>query len=197
MHSYATDSVERRNVPLLLGIVAIVLTWGISQLVGRSTEPMPWWLSAPSVMGLYGGIYVLFNKYLWSWSLLGRLRLIKVPDLSGEWTGYVTSSFDEHAEQHDVSVTIKQTWRGISVFLRAEHSESHSVIAALYTEAPGGPVLTYQYQNTPGPNAVSTMEIHYGTAEIALTAGGKLEGSYYSGRGRKNVGALVLKRSSS
>ena len=52
------------------------------------------------------------------------------------------------------------------------------------------PELTYQYVNEPKAIAPSTMEMHKGTATLKLS-GSTLDGGYYTGRGRGEVGTVV------
>jgi hypothetical protein len=60
-------------------------------------------------------------------------------------------------------------------------------------ESPGGPLLTYQYQNNPRVGTSDSRHIHYGTARFSIK-GDLLDGEYYSGRGRQNIGAVSLQR---
>jgi hypothetical protein len=119
--------------------------------------------------------------------------IVKVPDISGEWSGYVTSSFDDLAQQHPVSVRIQQNWTHLLVQLTANQSESESIVASMAVEE--GVVLTYQYRNTPKPGAKDTMHAHVGTGVLKLSADrSELSGQYYSGRDRANQGLIVLTR---
>jgi len=86
MHSYSTDSDERRFVPLILAALAIVLAWCSSQFLVAVHVSLPWWLDAPSSLGLYGALYTLFDKYFWRNGLVRKLGLTKIPNLTGRWT---------------------------------------------------------------------------------------------------------------
>jgi hypothetical protein len=55
-------------------------------------------------------------------------------------------------------------------------------------------ILIYDYLNEPNSDAVDTMHMHRGTARLVLTETDKLEGDYYTGRDRKNTGAMKLRR---
>ncbi|MBI4464146.1 MAG: hypothetical protein HY647_05530 [Acidobacteria bacterium] len=194
MHPYATDSSERKYVPLVLAGLAIGAAWGFSRLLLFLNVPVAWWIDAPSTMGFYGIFYALFDKKLWEIRLLRKLGVVKVPLLEGDWQGTLSTSFDEHAAKHHVEVQIKQSWTRIVLYLRGRDSKSHTLAATLLIESPEGIVLSYQYRNEPLPHAVGTMQIHYGTARLALSDSDVLEGDYYSGRGRQNFGSLHLER---
>src|SRR5713226_1366748 len=98
MHGYSTDSGERRIVPLLLASVAIALACLSSKLLAVMHLSLPWWLDAPSTLGFYGALYALFDRKLWRNRLARKLGLVRVPNLTGRWRGYLLSSFDGHVE---------------------------------------------------------------------------------------------------
>lgn len=195
MHSYATDSNERKLVPLLLMIVSVLSVWFLNRALEILQFTLPWWIDAPSVVGFYGLFYTLFDKYLWRVSTLRRIGLVRVPDLNGTWKGYIASSFDEHATKHDATIELCQSWARISINLRTQKSKSNSLTATILTENPRATVLSYEYLNEPSSNAKTTMHTHQGTARLTLLPGGRaLEGEYYSGRDRQNFGTLNFKR---
>jgi SMODS-associating 2TM, beta-strand rich effector domain len=194
MHSYSTDSTEREKVLLVLAGLAIAAAWGLFRIFRALRTGMPWWIDAPSTMGLYGVFFSLFDSIVWRRPILHQLSLVKVPVLAGEWQGYVVSSFDNHKKTHEVEVRIKQSWTRIMILLSSKNSYSHTVTAAIEVNAPDGVVLSYQYENEPKADAVKTMEMHVGTARITLVDKDLLEGYYYSGRGRGEHGLITLKR---
>ncbi len=110
MHGYSTDSGERRVVPLLLALLAIALAWVSSKFLASIHLSMPWWVDAPSSMAFYGVLYALFDKYLWRNSLVCKLGLVRTPNLTGRWRGFLITSFDGHAKRHDLMINIFQSW---------------------------------------------------------------------------------------
>jgi hypothetical protein len=61
----------------------------------------------------------------------------------------------------------------------------------------GSATLTYEYTNEPRALAIDTMHAHRGTAYLVLKKDGNkdhLEGDYYAGRDRQNVGQITLER---
>lgn len=195
MHPYATDSHNRKIVPIVLAITAVAITWVVNAGVQFFKVSFPWWLQAPSTMGVYAFIYYWFNQSLWRKNILRKLNLIKVPDLNGIWSGYVTSSYDDHAEKYGVNVFINQTWSDLSIKLSTDSSYSASRMAALYINEPDGIVLTYSYQNEPNPGVNKDMTIHRGTTRVILDED-TLYGKYYTGRERKNDGYIELQKES-
>ncbi len=195
MHHYATDSNERKLVPVLLAIVSILASWALYNALGVLQLAIPWWFDAPSVMGFYGLFYSIFDRRLWRIPIIQKIGLVNLPNLNGNWEGYLLSSFDEHSTKYDARIEIIQSWTRISIILRTENSESHSIIATLTTENPGGIILSYAYLNEPKANAKKTMHIHRGTAWLTLVKSGEMfEGEYYTGRDRQNYGSLHFER---
>ena len=194
MHPYGIDSSERRTVPLIAGVLGVALAYALNRGLEVSALEIPWWLDAPAALGFAGLLYTVFDLWLWRQPLLRRLSLVRIPNLAGSWAGEGASSFDEHAEMRQVTLSIRQTWTHISIVLNASQSRSVSIVAALAMAAPEGPELTYTYRSEPTPDAVESMEMHNGTATLRLVAEDSLGGEYYSGRGRGTQGALSLRR---
>ena len=194
MHGYSTDSDERRIVPLFLATLAIALAWMSSRLFVSLHLSTPWWLEGPSSLAFYGALYALFDRHLWRYRFTRKLGLVKTPNLSGHWRGFLMSSFDHYAMRHDVIVQIFQTWTQISVLLSTPTSVSWSCVAVIQVSDPEGVALLYQYQNEPLVNAARTMHMHYGTAMLRMSNGGGLTGGYYAGRDRGTVGQISCSR---
>jgi len=197
MHGYSTDSGERRVVPLLLASVAIALAWLSSKILAVMHLSLPWWLDAPSTLGFYGALYALFDRKLWRNRFLRKLGLVRVPNLTGRWRGYLLSSFDGHVKRHDLMINIFQSWTQIAVFLTTETSMSRSCAAVIQVDDPDGLTLTYQYQNQPLANAMRTMHMHYGTAMLRMSDDDSLTGDYYAGRDRRTFGRICCQKEQS
>lgn len=196
MHSYATNSNERKIVPLCLACISILAAWGLNRGFELTQLTLPWWIDVPSFVFFYGIIYFLFEKYIWRFRLLHKIRVVKVPDLNGDWKGYISSSFDAHATKYNATLKIHQSWTHISIILKSENSKSHSLAASINIDSSLGTILSYEYLSDPMPNAVNTMHIHRGTVRFSLETDGKvLDGEYYSGRDRQTFGILRFERS--
>jgi hypothetical protein len=194
MHGYSTDSGERRVVPLLLASVAIALAWVSSKALALMHLSLPWWLDAPSTLGYYGALYALFDRNLWCNRFVRKLGLVRVPNLTGCWRGYLISSFDGHVKHHDLVINISQSWTQIAVFLGTETSMSRSCAAVIQVDDPDGLALIYQYQNQPLANAMRTMHMHYGTAMLRISDDDSLTGDYYAGRDRRTFGRICCRK---
>ena len=191
MHPYATDSEERRTVAVVIAFLSIGVAWACYWLMVHMNFQTPWWVESPSVLGIAGGLYEAFDK--WLWRGFRKPGIVKVPDLQGQWEVDGYTSFDQ-TKSFKASVTIRQTWTHISVYLETEQSTSQSLAASLLSNQPEEPVLVYHYRNEPKPHAGETMHAHKGTAVLRLKNAQYMEGEYYSGRDRRNYGSLSLTR---
>lgn len=184
-------------MPLVFAVLSILTAWGVHNALEALKLSALWWLDVPSVMGFYGFFYGIFDRWVWRVPLLRTAGLVKVPEISGTWEGYVTSSFDEGASHHAASLEILQTWTRLRITLQTASSESRSLTAAILTGGPGSMRISYEYVNTPRPHARSTMHVHRGTARHTLHALGdteELDGEYYTGRDRETFGELHFSR---
>lgn len=197
-HSYSTDSVERRRIPFFLAAAAIASSYAVFYCLNRFNVNLQWWVALPiDTMGFYGLYYLLFDKIIWKWRALYRLGIICIPDLNGMREGEIHSSHRvdgaEDGIRIPISVEIHQTWTEILLAGTTERSKSCSLWAALMTEHPKA--LNYEYRNEPMAGAVDSMHTHRGTAELRIGSDRQsLEGEYYSGRDRQNVGTISLQR---
>ena len=179
---------------MALAVVSILMIWLLHMGLDAIDFQPEWWLSVPSFAGCYTGLHWLFDRYVWKLGLLRKLKLIQLPDLNGRWIGEVESSYSQDGLAHSVSIVILQRWSKILVRLDGEHSRSQSISASLSTVDLLNPKLSYQYMNEPKSNAPDTMETHRGTAIVELVGTG-LEGDYYTGRGRGEIGTIKLNKS--
>lgn len=217
MHSYSTD---KSNRPVILGLIG-VLSYLMVNLRPINIGPLGRLISEigvapPNTMSIswglaFGFILLVFNKWLWKTSILQKTGVIKIPDLSGNWKGYIATSYEDVPDEDrsgdysiegdlvpiDAELSIKQSWLGINVnFNPSTSSSSDSRGATILTGDGQWPSLTYQYENRPQPNSQNGMEMHHGTADLELKdENGEriLEGVYYTGPGRKNHGKMYFK----
>lgn len=198
-HAYSTDSPERRYIPFFLAGGAIAAAFWTAHLVSVNQIALPWWLSPPlDTMAFYGGLYWLFDQFIWKWPLLRRLKITRTPNLAGTWTGVVRPSAANGASQSlgtetAIAVDIQQTWTHLSITGRTAQYRSHSLSGSLITVDECS--ISYEYINEPLAVAPVTMHAHRGTAMLAIDKSlSELEGEYYSGRDRQNIGAISLRR---
>jgi len=191
LHPYATDSDERKQIPLFIAGLAIISAIGLSWILQKIH--WPGWIDAPATAGFYGLYYEFFRRRLWRVRLFRKWGWVKLPMLFGKWRGFVVTSFDEQKGKHKIDADIAQDWTHMSIRIRSDYSRSESLVGSLFvgTEI----ILDYEYRNEPHPQAVATMHAHRGTASLLLSADGRtLEGDYYSGRDRQNYGLIHLER---
>ena len=191
LHSY--DLEGRGRVTIALALLSILLVWLLDVALGVADFNPDWWLSVPSFGGFYAVLYWLFDSYLWRLRLLRTLALLKVPDLNGEWTGHVVSSYG-NGSVHEVTISIIQKWSKLVVRFETELSLSYSISGSLKVADVVNPELSYLYVNEPKASAPDTMTIHRGTATLELKRNA-LEGDYYTGRGRMTFGSIKLAKS--
>ena len=126
MHDYAIDRHPKQKVLFMLAFIAIVATPLLnSALVSMGTKVglAPGWITTVGtvvpVSALFALLYVLFDRYLWKWTMLRRMLL--VPDLNGEWgcQGRTVLKQGEAVEfKWEGTLTISQSWSKILVHLR-------------------------------------------------------------------------------
>jgi hypothetical protein len=152
-------------------------------------------------MAFYGLFYGFFDRYLWKLPVMHRLRITKIPDLSGTWhgrvhpveTGGVSAGLRTDT---DITIFIRQTWTTLLIVGRTTLSKSHSLSGSLITSDEY--TLSYEYINEPSASARSTMHTHRGVARLTINDTSTiLEGEYYSGRDRQNIGTMRLTRTQS
>jgi len=194
MHDYAIDSRERVLVVRILFMASALVSGIAALLIPSDLLPMRWLLPIPSIALVFGVSYWAFDNWLWRLRFLRVLRLISVPDLRGAWTGTVASSYTDFERQQPVTVTIEQTWTKMVVRLNAAESRSWSLTASILTNSPEGLVLTYLFDNQPEAEADRTMQRFRGTTVLVSVAADRLEGHYYTGRGRGTHGSIKLLR---
>ena len=191
LHSY--DLEGRAKVTVALAVLSILLVWLLDMVLGVANFDPDWWLSVPSFGGFYAVLHWLFDSHVWRWKLWRNVGLLKVPDLNGEWTGYVESSYG-NGSIHEVTILITQKWSKLVVRFETELSLSYSISGSLKVADVVNPELSYLYVNEPKASAPDTMTIHRGTATLELKEDA-LEGDYYTGRGRMTFGSIKLTRS--
>lgn len=191
LHPYATDSDERKLIPLYLAGLAIASAIGLSSVLQR--VQLPGWLDVPATAGFYGLYYEAFRRRVWRMQTLHKWGCVKVPVLSGKWHGHVVTSFDELKGKHPIEAEIVQDWTHISIKMKSAYSRSESLVGSILVG--DDVVFDYEYRNEPLPGAVETMHTHRGTASLLISNDCRsLSGDYYSGRDRQNFGFLYLER---
>lgn len=188
-HELAHGGQREALAVMIFASVLLAALWGWVQPMLNLA--VPWWIDTPSVLGFYGLVYWVHDRWAWRW----LVALHGVPNINGEYSVKLRTSHDGHATEYDATVTIWQSWSRILV--RLESSGSTSVSRGAYlVDVPGtGHRLVYLYHNTPRTRTALSMQQHDGTAELDFIAGSVTAvGAYYSGRGRLQHGEMILTR---
>lgn len=196
MHSYSTD--ENRfgmvkNVGIISFLLSLFLIWLLNFITKMFVSLAHYSGKIPSVSSIFifGSLFAIFyyllDKWLWKTSLIG-FRCSKVPNLSGQWVGYVITSHTEGTKS-DVKVKIEQTWTSMSIILETEKSKSKSFTASIMTSESR---IFYHYLNEPKFTAENTMCIHYGVTGLDIMSDKELNGFYFTDRGRRTYGEIYL-----
>lgn len=193
MHSYAVDSDQKKPFTFYIALLSFIIVLVAPHFAGRVGIPHS--IVHLSAMPIFGGLWTLFDKYVWKLSVAQK-TFVKVPNLNGTWNGLLTTSFDGHESRRPVSLQIEQTWTRISIHFTSEQSRSHSVNASIMVENASAVVLSYEYLNEPNNDAAETMNIHRGFTRLYLShSRTEFEGDYFTGRERISHGTLHFRKS--
>jgi len=175
-----------------MALAAIPSAFALHALATLFGSQWLWWVDIPAVMGLYGLFRVVYSRWLWR-KRVGPFSLSAIRWIGGTWAGRIKSSHNAGSDTLAM-LHVRQTWSRLSVRLLTEHSTSYSLMAALNTSESRDQGLSYEYLNEPDALAVETMQAHRGTVHLTLSDDGqRLQGSYYTDRGRRNVGEAEFK----
>lgn len=178
-----------------MAIVSIAISYGIYLLLSSLVIEFPWFIEIPSAITIYGILLAIINKYAWKCRFVRYILFIKTPVLNGTWKGFIQTDWDNHSSKIDAELKIYQNWTQIKICLYTENSFSYSKSASIITENPESNIISYQYFNEPNTGTPSSMGMHYGTSELKIDKNStNLEGDYYSGRGRENIGYLEFEK---
>jgi SMODS-associating 2TM, beta-strand rich effector domain len=192
MHSYASDSLDRRFAPWIIAVGAISIAYLYFALSTKYQFSLPWWCETPSIMLVYGGFHWIYDSRLWKGRFLG-LALSQIPNCNGTWHGELRSSYDGKTEIEGI-LLVHQTWTKIALEFRTGSSASYSRMASLNVTPGASQGLIYEYTNDPRAGAKETMHAHRGFSFLKVSADGNwLEGDYYTGRDRTNFGTIRLR----
>ena len=196
MHQYQTDDSVKTNFLIVAVLLAVALAYLFGRVIGALQIQIPWYFESPSILGFFGVIYWLYDKYLWKTKWVQKIDWFKTPNISGIWSVEIRTSHDDFSETTTGKAIIRQTAFKISISLETDTSTSNSIHAALMrTEKVSEYELTYNYINHPKADSVGTMSIHMGTAHFSIGDDGKnMDGEYYAGRNRQNYGRIAFSR---
>lgn len=195
MHHYNNTQVLGPSFYVLLSALSVACAWLLHLALSYLKLDELWWIEFPSVLGFYAIIWQWFDKKGWAIPVIRRLFQISTPNLSGRWSAQAATLIENRPHTVTAQAIMKQTWSKIKISIDWQNSTSVSVSASLHEVSPNEFELIYQFVNTPKPLAPKTMNMHRGTAWLSFFPDKfRMEGEYYSGRGRNKFGELTLTR---
>lgn len=164
----------------------------------------PYWnviISSAITALLFLTFYFLFDKWIWKTGLF--FKILKYPDISGEWACKGISDYQEensemirHNREWIGQVTILQSWDKVRIRLETEFSTSDSISAAIiYDEIEEYKVL-YSYENKPKDLDHEELRIHRGF-KVELTLHKDIKSAsakYYNVTGRRTMGTMLWEK---
>jgi hypothetical protein len=170
IHLYSAGGVDRGHVIALIGLVG-ALGAVVAVLQFPSWDPeLAGFVGAGLGCSLSLPLVSLYDRWAWRWSALGLPRLSKIPDLVGEWEGWIDVQQgvegEKTPEKYLCRVCIRQTWSRISIEFITEATESWSVMTTLNQRR-----LHYEYFVLPRPDpppgsSLSDAKPHYGMVRL-------------------------------
>lgn len=217
MHTYSTDNELRPRVYWALSLISYFGASAVGALIVFASRNLPLAIGAGVSTGVvFKVILKIYNKWLWNTAPAKLVGATSVPDLNGEWSGWLKTSYEgdiddealhpENEPEDDLqalsaTLHIEQTWREINIHLETENSSSDSNGATILTKEGRWPSINYQYQNAGSENPNDSMKTHDGTADLEIKEDNEgrcvLEGVYYTGPGRENRGKMRFVRNES
>jgi SMODS-associating 2TM, beta-strand rich effector domain len=195
-YPYATDSAERETMSFVFAALSLAIVYLSYLGIERLKIQVPWYLALPSPMGVYWLLQAWFTNVGWRWRWLHNFRIVRIPDLNGNYEGALQSSYDHFTKDYPCRFEIKQTWKSISVTGHFEKSSSFNMVSGISVSG-AVPRLTYEYGNKPRSDAPMGMVAHDGTIGFGVLIEGDditLDGDYYTGRSRETYGCVKVQR---
>lgn len=190
-----TKSIRQLTFFLLVLIaISASLVYGIDRLLNDKGIRPPWFVSIPSISGIYYLLFYTFDSWTWKTPFMKVISGIKSPDLNGIWAGKGRSSFDQFKSEFNIRLIITQRATSVTIQGQFKDSKSISLNAGFEpSDIDSCDALFYFYRNEPKPDAHEDMAMHEGSVKLVYDIDTKtIKGSYYSGRDRNNHGSFEL-----
>ena len=185
---------ENYKIYIYANIGLFVAVIFIFALISKPIKISDWLTIISKALSLTVLASFVFVKWLWKCSLFYSW-LVPFPDLSGEWSGIIKTTYNDEDMQIPLIVIITQDFFKVTVRLKTGESWSISNGAYFPTDADGKIThLYYTYMNTPNQDIRNRSEIHYGTTRLDFYnyPVESMEGEYWTSR--RTVGRIDLKR---
>ena len=202
-HGYGVQNVySRSHVGKYVYAFATVIFWLLIYDLLRIFEELPSdWNKIIST--LTTGILFLMASFLcekWLWKMNLFFKLLKYPNISGEWSCNGVSSLQEDDDmiKQDIewkgTVLILQSWANVRIRLETEHSVSNSISAAILYDESDEYKLLYSYENRPKNFNNAGLHIHRGFGELTVNRDNESAiFKYYNLDGRETIATMSWK----
>lgn len=204
MHTYTISNDIRKKVTVTIFVISMLISLILNLLLGNILNQLIAYLKTmdelntciefveflkidlnffgvPVLYGLFTGLY---EKYIWKCAFMKKIH--NVPDLNGEWEGYLQSSFN-YKEKIPMKMKIKQTWDKISFKSIFPKSVSYSNVAAINVDGPYGIEISFGFKND-SYCMEDNMPTYYGYNILKLEANNKIKARYCNDRNNHNIG---------
>ena len=129
MHEYTISYHDRKLSYYFLAILSALLGSGVVYLLNNIQTSFGIVVAAPSGVVIFGLLFFIFDHYVWKWSFLYSLGLVKIPNLNGDWVATISSSSTKN--KVTANVNIHQTYSKIGIHLETDKSNSLSTMATI------------------------------------------------------------------
>ena len=156
-----------------------------------------WLFLIPKVIAIETIVFLLFQSFLWKWKIF-RKWLVLFPDLGGTWIGEIKSDYPDPKTGKRIKPipcmsTVVHRFNQIKFKIKTLESESVSFSEQLnFDKSTNTKRITYSYTNDPNLLLDYRNDTHKGTVILNLIGDDKMEGYYFTSRGRK--GTITLNR---
>lgn len=199
MHEYSTSYHNRKNVYYFIAVISSLIGIGIALLIKLSLNTFELAIIAPSGLAVFGLTFLVFDRFIWKWSIMYNLGLIRIPNLNGKWTATMNSATTENPDI-SAEINIHQTYSRIKIRLETQKSHSLSTMASIEMADPEYFKLRYEYLAEFQKDISSEIIRHYGVTDIALKShnekfDNKQNAKYYTEQIRNSNGIMKMTRS--
>lgn len=158
---------------------------------------IPVWVETPSIFGLFGVFFALFDRYFWKYRVIKVFGLPKIPNLNGKWKATISrrDENDNEVKKKESDVIINQNYSKFNLLMKDEGATSDVKMATFQISNPINRRIIYTYVCEPHATAPDEFQMHEGTTTLEIMEGDKeMSGNYYSGKGRRHHGTVYLKK---
>lgn len=131
-------------------------------------------------------LMVIYEHWLWQYN-----PLEKIPQIKGDYTGYIEYSYNGSYEKKEATIKINQSLLSTSVKIITDEITSNTIVSNIVYEN-GEYVLYYTYITNPKSKYSKENPIQYGTCRVVSESKTELQGTYWTTR--KTIGDIYLKK---